>query len=62
MAMHFRPVSADLFKTVVLELNIRSSSIVYSIPNMNIPSESENRGKSQMTSLVLPRTATGFEK
>lgn len=29
---------------------------------MNTPSESENRGKGQMISLALLRTATGFEK
>lgn len=50
------------FKTNISALNIRPSSIVYSIPNMNRPSESENRGKGQMISLALLRTATGFGK
>ena len=50
------------FKTSISELNIRSSSTVYSTPNMDVPLESENRGKGQMISLVLLRTATRFEK
>lgn len=64
MVIHLGPVSADLllFKSNISESNIRSSLIVYLIPNMNIPLEHENREKGQMISLVLLRTAAGFEK
>lgn len=49
------------FRINISELNIRSSSIVYSIPNVNIPSESESGGKGQMISSVAKNSYRDWE-